>query len=108
MTAELANRTLTAWLSDSGEAPQRLRAYIDQARPTPDASPPPIRLKVWINSQGVITRIDFPPFAHAQPNMDLRSILIGRMLPQRPPKDLLQPMRLELRLQSDSAGSRTA
>src|SRR3546814_10738254 len=63
-----------------------------------DGARVPLSLKLWIDRDGVISRVEFAPFAHPQPNEDLRALLIGRKLPAVPPKDLLLPLRLALRV----------
>jgi hypothetical protein len=100
--AQDVTRSLTAWLSSAEEPAPRLRAYLNKMRQAGQPVPT-LRVKVWIDEHGVISRIDFPPFVHEQANDDLRALLVQRTLPAAPPKDLRQPLRLELQLQDPTS-----
>lgn len=96
--AETVNGKVTEWLR-SEEAPAvRLRAYVDSTRPAADKSSRPLGLQLWINTRGVVTRVEFPPFADDTPNSDLRALLVGRDVGVRPPRGMLLPLRLAVQL----------
>lgn len=96
--AQTVNGKVTEWLRDEGEAATRLRAYVDGLRPAADQSSPPIMLQLWIDAKGVVTRAEFPPFAHEAANSDLRSLLIGGAVGANPPRGMLLPLRLAAQL----------
>lgn len=96
--AETAAATLSAWLEEEGEAPNRLRAYLHQTRPAEDQPTPPLMLKVWIDRDGVVDRLDFTPFAHEAANADLRASVVGRRLSAPPPPDMLLPLRIAVEM----------
>lgn len=96
--AEQATATITQWLRAESKIADRLRAYIDATRPSPDQPTAPITLKVWIDGEGAVSRIDFPPFAHIEPNADLRGLLVGQRLPGIPPTGMLLPLRITVQL----------
>lgn len=98
--AETATSTITGLLEADSEVALRLRTYLDATRPAPDQPTAPLVLKVWVNGDGAVSRIDFAPFAHAEPNDDLRSLIVGQSLPGLPPADMLLPMRIAVQLEA--------
>ena len=96
--AEDTTAAITGWLEADDAAAVRLRTYLDATRPAPDQPTPPLALKFWIERDGSIARIDFPPFAHLEPNADLRGLIVGRKLASPPPRDMLLPIRLAIQL----------
>ena len=106
--AGLVNQAITDQLGGSDPAAVRLRDYLAQIPgPTADSGVQ-LPVKVWIDGQGVITRIDFAPFAHPEPNADLQALLVGHRLPQAPPKGLLLPIRLAIGLEPATESKTTA
>lgn len=85
----------------SGEEPAavRFKAYLDASRTDPAQPPPALALKLWIGAKGVVTRVEFAPFAHEEANSDLTSLLVGRAIGSTPPKGMLLPLRLTVQLQ---------
>jgi hypothetical protein len=66
-----------------------------------------VRLAIWISEDGTLTRVEGAIFTDPQPQADLRSLLVGRRLPAKPPMDMLQPVHIQLRLEAapvDAAG----
>lgn len=102
--AERATSTIGSWLQGEDETAQRLRAYLEQTRPAPDQSSPPLVLKVWVDPIGTVSRIDFTPFAHPEPNADLRALIVGRRLAGSPPRDMLLPLRLAVEIAPPQSG----
>ena len=100
--AEGATAAVNTWLQAEDEAAGRLRAYLDATRPAPDQPTAPIVVKLWIDGDGTVSRIDFPPFAHAEANADLRGLVVGRRLPGTPPKDMLLPLRIAVQLDAST------
>lgn len=96
--AESATAAVNAWLQAEDDAAQRLRAYLDATRPAPDQPTAPVVVKLWIDADGTVSRIDFPPFAQTQANADLRGLIVGRRLPGTPPEDMLLPLRIAVQL----------
>lgn len=106
--AEAATASITGWLQGDDEPAVRVRAYLDRTRPSPDQATAPLRIKIWVAADGTVSRIDFPPFAHAEPNADLRGLIVGRRLPGTPPKDMLLPLRLVIQLDGPTPASAPA
>ena len=96
--AEGATQAVTGWLRADSDTGKRLRADLDAARPTPDQPTAPLVIKLWIDGEGSVSRIDFPPFAQTQANADLRALIVGQRLPGTPPKDMLLPLRIKVQL----------
>lgn len=101
--AQSATTSVTIWLQADNETAQRLRAYLDATRPAPDRSTTPLVLKIWVDDEGRVSRIDHPPFAHADANSDLRSLIVGQHLPGLPPQDMLLPLRIAVQLNPQSS-----
>lgn len=93
--AEVVTAKVSAWLAEESAPSTRLRAYLDQARPSDDKPAPPVLLRLWISREGTVERLEFTPFAHEEPNADLRAALVGRALTP-PPADMLLPLRIEV------------
>src|SRR5690606_24334309 len=86
--AEAATRTVTTWSEEDGEATSSLRLYLHQPRPASDQPTPPLELKLWIDPDGVVSRVGFAPFAHKEADADLKTSVQGRRLPP-PPSGML-------------------
>jgi len=102
--AEDATRTVTAWLNAEQPPAPRVRAVLEQSRPSPDQPTPPLVVKLWIGRNGVISKVEFPPLPDAGATQDLETLLLHRQLPA-PPKGMRQPMRLALQLAPRPAGN---
>lgn len=89
---------ITGWLQADSETAVRFRSYLDQARPDADRPAAPLAQKIWVDRDGAVSRIAFSPFAHAEPNADLLALVSGHRLPGKPPKDMLQPLRVAIQL----------
>ena len=96
--AEAATASVTTLLQVDSEPATRLRAYLEATRPAPDQPTALLVLKIWVDPDGAVSRIDYPPFAHAQANADLRGLIVGASLPGTPPADMLLPMRIAVQL----------
>lgn len=101
--AETVTQSVTQWLQAESEPATRLRAYLAATRPSPDRPTEPLRLKLWIDGAGTVSRLDHPPFAHDQTNADLRSLVAGQHLPSSPPADMLLPLRISVQLDASAA-----
>jgi len=95
--AEGVTTELSAWLEEESEAATRVRAYLHAAGPVDGQPTPPLLLKVWIDHEGLVDRLEFTPFADEEVNADLRAAVIGRRLAP-PPPDMLSPLRIAVEL----------
>lgn len=103
-----ATAVVTAWLQADTETAQRLRTYLDATRPAPDQPTAPLVIKLWIDADGTVSRIDHAPFAHAEANADMRALVMGQRLPAAPPKDMLLPLRVAVQLDAPAGQSEQA
>ncbi len=93
--------TITDWLNADQAPATGVRAAIDATRSAPDQPAPPVVVKIWLDSQGVVTRADFPSLGATEADAGLRVLLVGRQL-KPPPSDMRQPMRIALQLPDES------
>lgn len=106
--AETATSAVTRLLEAEGEVAIRLRGYLDATRPAPNQPTAPFVLKLWVDKDSSVSRIDFAPFVHSQANTDLRSLIVGQTLGTVPPKDMLLPLRIAVQLPATSDPASTS
>lgn len=98
--AQMAGNQLEAWLSDpANDTVVRLHGWM-QERLLKDGQPlpPPLVVKVWVAPDGKISRTEFASLGQAQADADLRSLMMTQSLSEPPPRDMRQPMVLQLSL----------
>lgn len=98
--AQMAGNQFEAWLSDpANEKVVRLHTWMQQ-RMLADGQPlpPPLVVRVWVAPGGKVEEVKFASLGQAQADDDLRSVLVTQSLSEPPPKDMLQPMVLQLTL----------
>lgn len=101
--AEGATAAVTRLLEANNETALRFRTYLHQTRPAADEATQPLELKIWVDESGVVSRMEFTPFAHAEPGADLRSLVVGQRLPGEPPPGMLLPIRIAVQLDPSPA-----
>ena len=96
--AETATTALTAWLEADTEAASRMRGRLETVSRTPDAPAPLMEVRIWIAPDGRVSRIvgPLPDDEGAQADMSL--IAASASLPA-PPADMVQPLRVGVRLE---------
>jgi hypothetical protein len=92
------NDQLQVWLADGSQPAKRLGAYLAGLTPSGSDQVATIPVKVWIDADGTVSKVDFPPFADVQANADLTALIQGRRVPAAPPPGLLLPIRLNLKI----------
>lgn len=92
--AHRVSAAVSTWLEEEDGPALVVRSYLGAARTEVTAQPEPLTLKVWIDAQGRIERLDFAPLAHAEADQALRDALVGRDLAAAPPRDMIQPLRI--------------
>ena len=101
--ATLASDQLQASLGDpANDTVVRLHASM-QSRMRQDgraSSPVFVVVRVWVASSGRVERVAFESLGDAQADADLRALLTARPLAEPPPRDMRQPMVLQLTLSS--------
>ncbi|WP_414143744.1 YbaB/EbfC family DNA-binding protein [Burkholderia territorii] len=98
--AQLVGRQFQAWLEADGDAADRLHRYLEERvlNARADAPPPAIVVRAWIGANGAVTRVDFASLGSADADATLRQLLTASPLAEAPPPDMLQPLRVRLRL----------
>lgn len=97
--AQLVGSQFQAWLADTAQEPaQRLHTQL-QARAQAGDPPAPIVMRVWIGRDGRVERAEFSSLGDLQTDTDLRGVLMAQPLPEPPPRDMKQPLILQLDLQ---------
>ena len=66
---------ISGWLQADSETAVRFRSYLDQALPDAGRPAAPLTMKIWVDRDGVVSRIAFSPFVHAEPNADLHALV---------------------------------
>ncbi|ALR20898.1 hypothetical protein [Sphingobium baderi] len=103
--AETATRSITELLQADSEIASRLRTYLDATRPAPYQPTALLVVKIWVDGEGMVSRIDYPPFAHEQANADMQALIVGQKLASIPPRDMLLPMRIAVQLDAPTPAS---
>lgn len=99
--ANMAGNQLQATLSDpANDTVVRLHKWMQarllrEGQPVP---PPPLIVRVWVAADGKVDRVAFDPLGDLQADADLRTLLTAQPLAEPPPRDMRQPMVLQLTL----------
>ncbi|MBY8604454.1 YbaB/EbfC family DNA-binding protein [Burkholderia arboris] len=97
---QLAGQQFQTWLEADGDAADRLHRYLESRvlNARVDAPPPAIVVRAWIGANGVVTRVEFESLGDPDADATLRQLLTAGPLAEPPPPDMLQPLRVRLRL----------
>ncbi|HEF5873251.1 TPA: YbaB/EbfC family DNA-binding protein [Burkholderia cenocepacia] len=97
---QLAGQQFQTWLEADGDAADRLHRYLETRvlNARAGAPPPAIVVRAWIGTNGVVTRVEFASLGDADADAALRQLLTAGPLAEPPPPDMLQPLRVRLRL----------
>jgi hypothetical protein len=98
--AKAATVTLTGWVNSDDHRALRVRAAMQAAQA--GSSAPALIIRIWLGSDGTLSRVDFASLGNAEADQDLHTLLVGRQLPV-PPKHMRQPLSLALQPQSQPA-----
>ncbi|WP_440130165.1 YbaB/EbfC family DNA-binding protein [Trinickia symbiotica] len=98
--AQLVGRQFHAWLEADNDAADRLHQYLEERilNAQADAPPPAIVIRAWIGANGSITNVEFDSLGDAKADATLRQLLTQHPMSETPPPDMLQPLRVRLRL----------
>lgn len=92
--AKLVKYRFEDWIGGDHPRAARFRVYVNAHAGREDGPPPVLEVKAWINPDGTIARVSFPPFKDKGATEDLSAVLTGRNVGERPPPDMLQPVNL--------------
>ncbi len=96
--AQQVSDEVQARLAGDDPVAVRLRSYINQLPGADDTDGAALNIAFWINASGKITKIDHALFAQKQPNEDLQALMVGLATSDAPPKGMLLPLRLSIRV----------
>lgn len=99
--AQLVGNQLQDRLGDAqNEAVVRLHGWMQERilREGQAAPPAPLVVRLWIAADGGVRRLEFASLGQAQADADLRTVLTAEPLSEPPPRDMRQPMVLQLSL----------
>lgn len=100
--AQLVGQQLQNGLGDStSEAVVRLHAWMQGrilSQGAPQQPVAPLIVRVWVSATGYVERVDFHSLGDAQADADLRGVLMAQSVGALPPKDMRQPLVLQLAL----------
>ncbi|MCA8320142.1 YbaB/EbfC family DNA-binding protein [Burkholderia cepacia] len=97
---QLAGQQFQTWLEADGAAADRLHRYLEARvlNASAAAPPPAIVVRAWIGPNGAVTRVEFASLGDPDADATLRHLLTAGPLAEPPPPDMLQPLRVRLRL----------
>ncbi|KVA24981.1 hypothetical protein WI44_03800 [Burkholderia cepacia] len=97
---QLAGQQFQTWLEADGDAADRLHRYLEARVLNASAAvpPPAIVVRAWIGPNGAVTRVEFASLGDPDADATLRQLLTAGPLAEPPPPDMLQPLRVRLRL----------
>ena len=93
--AQLVSRTLPVWLDEPGAASLRDRLGV---LPPDGTGGRQLALRLWAAPDGTVTRVEASDVSDPAVDGGLRAVMVGRRLPEAPPKPLRWPIRLRLAL----------
>ncbi len=96
--SKLVKYRFEQWVSSDDPIAARFRVYLKAQAGAVDGPPDTLDVRVWVNVDGSVARVTFPAFKDAVATTDLRTILSGGNIGERPPPDMLQPINLRLTL----------
>ena len=96
--AKLVRYRFEDWMGGDDEVCNRFRAYLREHRGKEDGPPQMLEVRAWLNPDGTVEKVTFPPLNNAQADADLRKILARGNVGEAPPPEMLQPLRLRLLL----------
>jgi len=76
----------------------RFRSYLLEHVGKEDGPPATLEVRAWLNPDGTVERVTFPPLKNAQADDDLHTILRRGKIGEAPPADMLQPLNLRFSL----------
>lgn len=98
--AGMVGAQFAQWLSDAQDAAVvQLHTQL-QDRVLKEGKPPlpPLVARVWVGTNGVVSRVVLPPTGDTDIDAALQRLLSARALPEPPPPDMRQPLVLQLSL----------
>jgi hypothetical protein len=96
--AKLVKYRFETWISADEPIANRFRAYVADHAGKEDGPPQTLVVRAWLNPDGTVERVSFPPLPDAQADQDLHAILKSGNIGEAPPPEMLQPLNLRFAL----------
>jgi hypothetical protein len=96
--AQLLQYRFREWLAADNDTAYRFHLYLENRVINESEPPKALPVSAWIGADGAIKRIEFPSLQNKQADEDLYLILSSGNIGEAPPSDMLQPVRLKLKL----------
>ena len=85
----------------NGVATSKIRSVLTSNRKTRSVAFPPIKVRLWVDENGRITRVQAEPTGNADVDAQLRD-LMGQQLPSAPPEGMKMPIVLRTSMRRPS------
>jgi hypothetical protein len=96
--AKLVRVRFEEWIGADDAVANRFRSYVREHAGKEDGPPPALEVRAWLNPDGTVERVTFPPLKNAQADDDLHTILKRGRFGVAPPQEMLQPLNLRFSL----------
>lgn len=96
--AKLVRYRFEEWIAGDDAVAARFRVYLKAHAGAADGPPQVLTVRAWLNPNGTVAKVSFPPFGDAGATEDLRAILTRGNIGEAPPPDMLQPISLRFSL----------
>ena len=103
--SKLVKYRFEEWLRADDPIANRFRIYVKVHAGRWDGPPPMMTLRAWINRDGSVARVTFPPLKDSGATRDLDLLLTRGNIGEGPPPDMLQPINLRFSLDLSSNAS---
>jgi hypothetical protein len=96
--AKLVRFRFEDWIGADEAIANRFRSYLREHAGKEDGPPPALEVRAWLNPDGTVERVTFPPLKNVQADDDLHTILKRGNVGEAPPPEMLQPLNLRFSL----------
>lgn len=96
--AELVRFRLIQGVERNDAVTERLHLFLEGRGDAGSGAVEAVVVKVWVQADGTIHRVEFPSLGDIQADDDLRTVLTREAIGEAPPHDMLQPLHLQLSL----------
>jgi hypothetical protein len=96
--AKLVKYRFESWMTADEAVANRFRAYVIEHNGKDGGPPQTLVVKAWLNPDGSVERVSFPPLNDTQADQDLHTILKRGNVGEAPPPEMVQPLNLRFSL----------
>jgi len=104
--SKLVKYRFEEWLRADDPIADRFRIYVKVHAGRWDGPPPMMTVRAWINRDGSVAKVTFPPLKDPGATRDLDLLLTRGNIGEGPPPDMLQPINLRFSLDLSSKALR--